>query len=51
MYRTFSGGQRYTFTQRLLSHMLYGLFFMNVFNRGDQIIVLADVGRPEAAGR
>lgn len=50
MYQNFSGGDRYTFSQRLVSHILYGLFFMNVFNRGDQIIVLADVGGGGSAG-
>lgn len=45
MYQKFSGGGRYTFSQRFLSHILYGLFFMNIFNSGDQIIILADVVR------
>lgn len=53
MYQRFSGGDRYTLSQRWVSHVLYALFFMNVFDRGDQIIVLADCngGRAKGAAR
>ena len=45
LYRSFSGGERYTFSQRLVSHILYYAFYMNVFNAGDQVIILAEVNR------
>jgi hypothetical protein len=44
LYQSFSGGSSYSISQRFVSHILYCLFYMNVFNAGDQIIILAEVG-------
>lgn len=47
LYSSF-GGSHYSPSQRLLSELLYGAFFVNdLFNAGDQLIVLA---RVQAAG-
>ena len=37
---------RYGLRQRLACHVLYGLYFMNSWNRGDKLIVLAEKTAP-----
>ena len=42
IYDSFAGGRSYSLLQRLLSHILYLLFYLNEFwDSGDQLIVLA----------
>lgn len=42
LYSSFSGGSRYGLKQQLVSHALYGLFYINdLFHSGDQLMVLA----------
>jgi len=43
LYESFCSGQhRYTTSQKLISHLLYALFYINeLFDSGDQLIVLA----------
>jgi hypothetical protein len=42
MYESFGGGRPYTASQRAISSLLYGLFYLNdPFRRGEQLIVLA----------
>lgn len=48
LYNAFSG-TRYSLTQRLVSHALYGLFFLNTANAGDQLIVLARTKRADTS--
>jgi hypothetical protein len=43
LYASFSGGKKYSLFQRVFSHSLYALFFLNYFFKsGDQIFVLAE---------
>jgi hypothetical protein len=50
LYSSFSGGERYGFGKRLISEVLYRLFFLNDLARGGhQLIVQARV--PDASGR